>query len=67
MVTLKRRVRVHQKDGGPTIDGIQVARSRHDLFLLAAELVVGGGKTEPLEGRIAIPVSNILFKQELSS
>lgn len=67
MVIRKRRVRVHQKDGGPTIDGIQVSRSRHDLFLLAGELVLGEGKTEPLEGRIAIPVSNILFKQELTT
>lgn len=64
MVTRKRRVRVHLLDRTTTIEGIQIARTRSDLVLDAAQLL-GTENATDLSGRTAIPRKQVLFRQVL--
>jgi hypothetical protein len=66
VVVRKRRVRIHFVDRVTTIEGILVSRTRADLLLDAAELIEAADSRHTLDGRIAVPRSQVLFSQILN-
>ena len=67
----KRKVAIHMRDDGPTIEGLMETyrtdfNGGHYVVELA-ELVLAPGKTQELEGRcVRVPRERVAWVQELS-
>lgn len=60
-----RRVRLHMKDQGPSLEGLLVARAGGDYHLRAAELLEAKDRTIELSGDVRVPYANVSFYQVL--
>jgi hypothetical protein len=61
----RRMVRVHLKGDAPSISGFYRGRWDGHYVLDVAKLHVSTTQTELLEGRVSIPVGNVLFVQDV--
>lgn len=62
-VRRRRRVRLHMKDRGPSIEGVLVGRESGCYRLAAAELKESAGRTHTLDGEVMVPAANVAFYQ----
>lgn len=65
MRLIKRRVRLHLKDGAPSIDGILVGNVDGHYILKVARVVKTADETISLDGDVEVPRRNVLFLQRL--
>ena len=57
-------MRIHQKDGLPSIEGVLVGVAAKRYILLSASILGDGGATE-LAGHVEIPRENVMLVQVL--
>ena len=62
-----RKVRLHLKQGEPSVEGVLVRRPGAFFRLLDAGVVSEAGQTHAVEGELFVPSGNVLFWQELSA
>jgi len=60
----RKLVRIHQKDGLPSIEGVLVGVAAKRYILLSASILGDGGATE-LAGHVEIPRENVMLVQVL--
>ncbi len=60
----RKLVRIHQKDGLPSIEGVLVGVAAKRYILLSASILGDGGATE-LAGHVEIPKENVMLVQVL--
>jgi hypothetical protein len=63
LVLRKRRVRVHQPDPGPTIEGFLVSSWGDHYRLLRPVLWEGPERSHDLQGEAWIPKARVLFME----
>jgi hypothetical protein len=61
----KRRVRLHFKDGSPSLDGILTGSVDGHFILKTAVLLNGSENAITLDGDVEVPRRNVLFLQRL--
>ena len=61
----RRRVRLHLKDGAPSLDGLLTGSVDGHYLLKVARLVRAADETISLDGEIEVPRRNVLFIQRL--
>jgi len=61
----RRMVRVHLKGDAPSISGFYRGRWGGHYVLDIAKLHESVTSTVPLEGRVSIPIANVLFLQDV--
>lgn len=61
----RRRVRLHLKDGAPSLDGLLVGSVDGHYLLKVARLVRAADETISLDGEVEVPRRNVLFIQRL--
>ena len=61
----KKLVRIHLKDGGPSLEGF-LSRWGHVYVLRRPKILEGEDQTVTLEGDVEIPKANVQFWQVLS-
>jgi hypothetical protein len=61
LVLRKRRVRIHQPDPGPTIEGFLVSSWGDHYRLLRPVLLEAPGRSHDLEGEVWVPRDRVLF------
>lgn len=60
----RRLVRIHQKDGLPSIEGVLVGVAAKRYVVLSAVMLGDGGATE-LAGHVEVPKENVMLVQVL--
>lgn len=60
-----RKVRLHLKDGGPSIDGVLAGRSGRHYIIWAPQVIEGADATVTVSGHVEVPERNVLFLQIL--
>ena len=63
----KRRIRLHMKDGNPSIEGILVGTVDGHFLLKAVKLLKSTEETISLEGDVEVPRSNVLLLQRVGA
>ena len=63
----RRRVRLHLKDGSPSIEGILFGTVDGHYLLKAARLLKGPEETLSLQGDVEVPRQNVLFLQRIGA
>ena len=61
LVLRRRRVRIHQLDPAPTVEGILLNSGNGHYRLLKAEIVEGTGRTIELQGEAWIPRERVIL------
>ena len=61
LVLRRRRVRIHQLDPAPTVEGILLNSWNGHYRLLKAEIVEGAGRTIELQGEAWIPRERVIL------
>ncbi len=62
----KRLVRLHLKDGAPSLEGILVGYWDYHYILLAPKLLEAEGATVSMDGHLEVPSARVLFVQVLN-
>lgn len=60
-----RKVRLHTRDGGPSIEGVLAGRCDGHYILWAPKVIEGPEATVSVSGHIEVPERQVLFLQIL--
>ena len=63
----RRRVRLHLKDGSPSIEGVLFGTVDGHYLLKAARLLKSADETISLQGDVEVPRQNVLFLQRIGA
>lgn len=61
--TVAKRITVHMKDGGPTIEGLLVDAAVDGLVLRQAKILAPNNKSLEMAGEVWVPRKQVMFTQ----
>ena len=61
----RRRIRLHMKDQGPSLEGLLIGREAGCYRLAIVEVKESPGRSHTLDGEVMVPATNVAFYQLL--